>query len=336
VADCNHLCHDDQLLNSWDILETQSRYCIIADIRMRIGVLSRNQSLYSTRRIVQAARMRGHSVNVIDTMSVPVKIGFGHSNVPPHPLPDVEAIVPRIGTSITFYGLAVVRQFESLGVVTTATARAIARSRDKLHSLQVMSKSGLPIPSTTIVTEADDIRPAIELAGGLPVIVKLIRGTQGRGVFMATEVRTVEAILKVLQRAKEQMLVQEFVKESSGTDIRIIVVGNRCVAAMKRTAAEGEFRSNLHRGGTAEPFVLDQHTRILAARAAQVHGLGVAGVDLMQSVRGPLLLEVNSSPGLQGIEETTKVDVASEIVRFLEGEERKQKHQRQQRRKRKL
>jgi ribosomal protein S6--L-glutamate ligase len=280
--------------------------------------------------------MRGHSVNVIDTLSVPVKIGFGQAAVTPQSLPDVEAIVPRIGTSITFYGLAVVRQFETRGVVTTATARAIARSRDKLHSLQVMSQSGLPIPSTTVVTEPEDILPAIELAGGLPVVVKLIRGTQGRGVFMATEMRTVEAILKALQRAKEQMLVQEFVRESSGTDIRIIVVGNRCVAAMKRTAAEGEFRSNLHRGGTATPFVLDQHCRILAAKAARVHELGVAGVDLMQSARGPLLLEVNSSPGLQGIEETTKVDVASEIVRYLEGEERKQRHQRQQRRKRKL
>lgn len=304
--------------------------------KMRIGVLSRNESLYSTRRIVQAARMRGHSVSVIDTLSVPVKIGLGKMAVASETLPEVEAIVPRIGTSITFYGLAVVRQFETLGVVTTATAQAIARSRDKLHSLQIMSKSGLPIPSTTIVTEPEDIRPAIEMAGGLPVIVKLIRGTQGRGVFMATEMRTVEAILKVLQRAREQMLVQEFVRESSGTDIRIIVVGNRCVAAMKRTAAEGEFRSNLHRGGTAVPFVLDQHTRLLAARAARVHGLGVAGVDLMLSARGPLLLEVNSSPGLQGIEATTKVDVASEVVRYLEGEERQQRRRRQQLRKREI
>lgn len=275
--------------------------------------------------------MRGHSVDVIDTLSVPINIRTGRAAVTSHALPDVEAIVPRIGTSITFYGLAVVRQFETLGVVTTATAQAIARSRDKLHSLQIMSKSGLPIPSTTIVTELEDIQPAIEMAGGLPVIVKLIRGTQGRGVFMATEMRTVEAILRALQRAKEQMLVQEFVKESSGTDIRIIVVGNRCVAAMKRTAADGEFRSNLHRGGTAVPFVLDQQTRLLAARAARVHGLGVAGVDLMQSTRGPLLLEVNSSPGLQGIEETTKVDVASEVVRYLESEERKQRRRRQQR-----
>jgi ribosomal protein S6--L-glutamate ligase len=298
---------------------------------MRIGILSRNQSLYSTRRIVQAARMRGHSVVVVDTLTVPINIGVGRAAVSSHTLPDVEGIVPRIGTSITFYGLAVVRQFETLGVVTTASAQAIARSRDKLHSLQIMSKSGLPIPSTTIVTEHEDIQPAIELAGGLPVIVKLIRGTQGRGVFMATEMRTVEAILRVLQRAKEQMLVQEFVKESSGTDIRIIVVGNRCVAAMKRTAAEGEFRSNLHRGGTAVPFVLDQHTKLLAARAARVHGLGVAGVDLMQSARGPLLLEVNSSPGLQGIERTTKVDVASEVVRYLESEEKRQRRRRQQR-----
>ncbi len=301
---------------------------------MRIGILSRNRRLYSTRRLAQAARMRGHHVYVIDTLNVPVRVGRNPVAVPSQPLPEVEAIVPRIGTSITFYGLAVVRQYETKGIVTTATSSAIARSRDKLHSLQIMGSSGLPIPNTTVVSDPADIWNAIQIAGGLPVIIKVIRGTQGRGVFLATEMHTVESIFHSLRRAKEQMLIQEFITEARGTDIRVIVVGNRCVASMKRTATEGEFRSNLHRGGTAKPIKLDSNTRILASRAAQVHGLGVAGVDLLLSDRGPLLLEVNSSPGLEGIENTTSQDVATEIIRFVEWEEKKQKHHLRQNRKR--
>jgi ribosomal protein S6--L-glutamate ligase len=198
----------------------------------------------------------------------------------------------------------------------------------------MMSKSGLPIPKTTVVTDLDDIWPAIHIAGGLPVIIKLIRGTQGRGVYLATQMKTVETILKTVHRLKEQVLVQEFIKESHGTDIRIIVVGNMCVAAMRRTAAKGDFRSNLHRGGSALPVSLDQTSKQLATRAAQAHGLGVAGVDIIYSARGPLLLEVNSSPGLEGIEATTKVDIAGEIVRYLEREEKKMRHKRRQKRKR--
>jgi ribosomal protein S6--L-glutamate ligase len=278
--------------------------------------------------------MRGHSVRVIDTLQVPVKIGVRKGELSDSHLPAVDAIIPRIGTSITFYGLAVVRQFESMGVITTAPSSAIARSRDKLHSLQMMSKSGLPIPKTTVVTDLDDIWPAIHIAGGLPVIIKLIRGTQGRGVYLATQMKTVETILKTVHRLKEQVLVQEFIEESRGTDIRIIVVGNRCVAAMRRTAAKDDFRSNLHRGGSAVPVSLDHISKQLATRAAQAHGLGVAGVDIVNSTRGPLLLEVNSSPGLEGIETTTKVDIASEIVRYLEREEKKMRHKRRQKRKR--
>jgi ribosomal protein S6--L-glutamate ligase len=278
--------------------------------------------------------MRGHSVRVIDTLQVPVKIGARKGELSDSHLPAVDAIIPRIGTSITFYGLAVVRQFESMGVITTAPSSAIARSRDKLHSLQMMSKSGLPIPKTTVVTDLDDIWPAIHIAGGLPVIIKLIRGTQGRGVYLATQLKTVETILRTVHRLKEQVLVQEFIEESRGTDIRIIVVGNMCVAAMRRTAAKGDFRSNLHRGGSALPVSLDQTSKQLATRAAQAHGLGVAGVDIVHSTRGPLLLEVNSSPGLEGIESTTKVDIASEIVRYLEREEKKMRHKRRQKRKR--
>lgn len=301
---------------------------------MRIGILSRNKHLYSTRRLVQASRMRGHRVHIIDTLDVPVRVGRGPIAIPIQPLPEVDAIVPRIGTSITFYGLAVVRQFEANDIVTTATSRAIARSRDKLHSLQIMGDSGLPIPSTTVVSTPEEIWNAISLAGGLPVIIKVIRGTQGRGVFLANEMHTVESILHSLRGAKEQMLIQEFIREARGSDIRVIVVGNRCVASMLRTAAAGEFRSNLHRGGTATPIKLDQNTRILASRAAQVHGLGVAGVDLIQSKRGPLLLEVNSSPGLEGIERATKEDIATEIIRFLEREEKKKMHRNRQKRKR--
>ncbi len=302
---------------------------------MKICILSRNRALYSTRRLTQAARLRGHRVQVLDTLKVPVRVGYSPTSGPARELFDIEAIIPRIGASITFYGLAVVRQLESKGIVTSATSRGIARSRDKLRSLQVMNDSGLPIPSTTVVAHPGDIWPAIQVAGGLPVIIKLIRGTQGRGVFLVKEAKTVETVLKTVHRLKEQVLIQEYIKESHGTDIRIIVVGNRCVAAMQRTAAEGEFRSNLHRGGTAKEIFLDQETKDLAVRAAKAHGLGVAGVDIVQSSRGPLLLEVNSSPGLEGIETSTKVDVAGEIIRYLEREvKRSRQHHRQKRKNR--
>ncbi len=220
---------------------------------MKIALLSRNPRLYSTRRLAQAARSRGHPLTIIDTLHVPVQVGTGSKSSPIQPLPNVDAIIPRIGTSITFYGLAVVRQFEAKGVITTATSEAIARSRDKLHSLQIMNSNGLPIPNTTVVSDPEDALQAIQTAGGLPVILKLIRGTQGRGVFLAREMHTVTSVLRTVHRASEQMLVQEYIKESSGSDIRVIVVGNRCVAAMQRTASHGDFRSNLHRGGTASP-----------------------------------------------------------------------------------
>jgi ribosomal protein S6--L-glutamate ligase len=293
---------------------------------MKIGILSRNPSLYSTRRLAQAARMRGHHVKILDTLSMPVQVGLNPVSSLDLSIPELDAIVPRIGPTITFYGLAVVRQFESTGVITTASSEAIARSRDKLHSLQVMSRSGLPTPNSTIVSSPNDIWSAIEIAGGLPVIIKVISGTQGRGVFLATAMHTVQSILRSIRSTQEQIIIQEFIKESKGTDIRVIVVENRCVAAMRRQASAGEFRSNLHRGGTATPVELDEHTRDLARKAAQVHGLGFAGVDLVQSKRGPLVLEVNSSPGLEGIEKTTQVDIAAEVMLYLEREERKKQH----------
>ncbi len=307
---------------------------------MKIGILSRNRSLYSTQRLVNAAQENGHVVSVIDTMSVVVEVGVKYRkdtsgkvvtpiassvrtgrgipiNSISH-LPQVDAIIPRIGTSITQYGLAVVRQFETIGVLTTANSRAIAQSRDKLHSLQVMSQAGLPTPRTAVVNHPSALYSAIHAVGGAPVVIKLIHGTQGRGVLLVPNLATAAVVLDKLRGAKRQALVQEFIEEARGKDLRIIVVGNRCVAAMTRIANDGEFRANLHLGGSAVPMTLDEQTKQLALDAARAHGLSVAGVDIIQSNRGPLLLEVNSSPGLEGIENVTKIDVASEIIQFLE------------------
>ncbi|MCA9973826.1 MAG: RimK family alpha-L-glutamate ligase [Anaerolineales bacterium] len=297
---------------------------------MRIGILSRNRKLYSTRRLVQAAHARGHSVAVIDTMTVTLEMGMPPSDddlmhtlrhgiiTRTVPLPEVDAIIPRIGTSITPYGLAVVRQFEGRGVLTTATAEAIACSRDKLHSSQLMSQANLPIPRTAVTSHPEGLFAAIHAVGGLPVIIKSSRGTQGRGIVLAHNLKTAAAAVAQLRQAGRQALVQEFVAEAAGKDLRLIVVGDRCVAAMQRTAVQGEFRANLHLGGTAVTVPIDAETNRLAVAAAQVHGLDVTGVDIIQSQRGPLLLEVNSSPGLEGIERTTSVDIAAQIILFLE------------------
>ncbi len=307
---------------------------------MRIAVLSRNSSLYSTRRLVQSARARGHDVTVIDTLAVAVEVGLaleGRSRpklITRGPLglmrtghiPEVDAIIPRIGSSITFYGLAVVRQFEALGVLTTAVAPAIACSRDKLSSLQRMSRAGLPIPRTAVIAQPSALFSAVHAVGGVPVVIKLIRGTQGKGVVLARNLATAAAVLQKVHKARRQALVQEYLAESRGCDTRVIVVGDRCIAAMERTAGEGEFRANLHRGGSAIPITLDPDSSRLAIAAAKTHGLAVAGVDLIQSKRGPLLLEVNSSPGLEGIEGVTEVDIAGEIISFLEKAERRQRH----------
>lgn len=300
---------------------------------MRIGILSRNPALYSTRRLAQAVRDRGHQAQVIDTTAVAVHLGaadnrpagpellvsdpIGLAGVVP--LPALDAVIPRIGTSVTFYGLAVVRQFETAGVITTASSDAIARSRDKLHSLQVMIQAGLPIPRTAVIARPEALFAAVNAVGGLPAVVKLIRGTQGRGVLLAHHLATVGAMLRRAEELQQQAIIQEFIAEAEGCDLRIIVVGDRCVAAMERRAPDGDFRANLHGGGTATPVTLDKATAALAVAAARAHGLGVAGVDLLRSRRGPLLLEVNSSPGLEGIEKATGVPVAEAIVEYLEG-----------------
>ncbi|MCA9932955.1 MAG: RimK family alpha-L-glutamate ligase [Ardenticatenaceae bacterium] len=297
---------------------------------MKIGILSRNPKLYSTRRLAQAARARGHQTWVVDTLRVVVEIG-----TPPLPdvgvkvltgmilqraqhLPPFDAVIPRIGMSITQQGLAVVRQFEVHGVQTTATSEAIACSRDKLHSLQLMVDAELPVPKTAVISQPEGLFTAIQAVGGLPVVLKATRGTQGQEVLLAHNLTTADQVVTRLRRLGRQVLVQEFIAEAAGKDVRVIVVGGRCVAAMERTATAGDFRANLHRGGTAVSIEPTPDMRALAVRAAQIHGLHVAGVDMLQSERGPLLLEINSSPGLEGIEQATGVDVAGEIVQFLE------------------
>lgn len=296
---------------------------------MKIGILSRNHNLYSTRRLRQAAYACGHEAIVIDTMSVAVEMGITEtasqikllypSLIPRTTyLPPVDAIIPRIGASITPHGLSVVRQFEAQNVRTTATAAAIASSRDKLHSLQIMDRASLPIPKTAIIAQLDGLFMAIQAVNGLPVILKSSQGTQGHEVILAHDLKTAQAAFLRLRRLGPQVLVQEFIAEAAGKDTRVIVIGNRCVAGMQRIAASGEFRANLHLGGTAAPITLDKDTEALALAAARAHNLSVAGVDLIHAKRGLLLLEVNSSPGLQGVEQVTQVDIATQIITFLE------------------
>ncbi len=234
------------------------------------------------------------------------------------PWPPLDAVIPRIGTSVTFYGLAVVRQFEAAGVFSAVSADAIARSRDKLHSLQVMAQAGLPIPRTAVVARPEALLAAVDAVGGLPAVVKLIRGTQGRGVLLAEHMATIAAMLQRAEELNQQAILQEYIAEAAGRDLRVIVVGNRPVAAMERHAPPGDFRANLHQGGSATAVTLDRATAALAVAAARAHGLAVAGVDLLLSRRGPLLLEVNSSPGLEGVEKATGEDVATAIVAYVE------------------
>ena len=306
---------------------------------MKIGILSRNRSLYSTRRLVQTGRMRGHDMKIIDTTTVAVEMGLapngnqikivlqpGHqasrwgtiSNKVQYIQP-LDAIIPRIGTSITEYGLAVVRQLEQQTVVTTASSEGIAQSRDKLRSLQLLVQHGLPVPKTAVIAQPASLFSAIQSVGGTPVIIKLIQGTQGKGVILARNLATAAAVMSKIQSAKRQALIQEFIAESAGKDWRLIVVGDQCVAAMERQAVtQGEFRSNLHLGGTAVSITPDEETVRLAVAATKAHGLHLAGVDIVPSKRGPLLLEINSSPGLEGIEQVTGVDVAGHIISYLE------------------
>ena len=286
---------------------------------MKLGILSRRASLYSTRRLAEAAAARGHEVRVFDylrcTMNITSRkpqIVLGGETL------RFDAVIPRIGATHTFYGTAVVRQFEMMGVFSANRSEAISRSRDKLRSLQLLSRQGIGLPVTGFAHSTKDIDGLIEIVGGAPLVVKLLEGTQGVGVVLAETRKAAESVISAFRQLDANILVQEYIKEARGTDIRAFVVGGRVIAAMQRAAPAGEFRANLHRGATAEAVKLTPEERRTAVRAAKTMGLDVAGVDLLRSGHGPVVLEVNSSPGLEGIEKATGVDVATKIVAFVE------------------
>ncbi len=290
---------------------------------MKIAILSRGRRLYSTRRLRETAQARGHEARVLDTLDFSIEVERGSPRLyyRNKPLSSYDAVIPRIGASITFFGSAVVRQFEQMGVFCVNPSHAISVSRDKLRALQVLSRHHVGIPRTLFVRHSKEILPGIERMGGPPVVVKLQEGTQGVGVILADTTKVAEAVIETLSGpAKMSVLLQQFVKESRGRDVRAFVVGNRVVAAMRRIASGDEFRSNIHRGGRAEAVELDAEYERVAVHAAQIMGLRVAGVDLLEGAEGPVLMEVNSSPGLEGIESATGVDVAGEIVRLIEDE----------------
>ncbi len=286
---------------------------------MRVLVLSRAPQSYSTRRLRMAAKERGHRVQVLDTLRFSLLLEQGSPEIfyRGRRVRVADAVVPRIGASISHFGTSVVRQFQQMNVFVANTANAITNARDKLRSLQILSKYDIGIAPTSFVRGRDDILPAIERVGGAPVIIKLLEGTQGVGVILAETQKVAEAIIETLQGAKQNVLIQKFVAESKGRDVRAIVVGDRVVASMRRVAQGTEFRANIHRGGKAEPIELPEDYRFAAVRAAQILGLRVAGVDLLESATGPQLIEVNSSPGLKGIETATGIDVAGAIVDYV-------------------
>jgi ribosomal protein S6--L-glutamate ligase len=289
---------------------------------VKIAVLSRGPRLYSTKRLRQAAERRGHSVRVLDTLRFAMVVTENEPDLVYRGkrLGHYDAVIPRIGASITFFGCAVVRQFEQMGVFSLSSANAISISRDKLRSLQVLSRHDLGLASTAFVRQREDVLPMVDELGGAPVIIKLLEGTQGVGVILADSPKIAQAIIETLQSAKQNVLIQSFVRESSGRDIRAFVVGGRVVAAMRRVAQGDEFRSNVHRGGRTEAVELDEAYTHTAIRAAQVMGLRVAGVDMLESEDGPKIMEVNSSPGLEGIEKATGIDVADAIIEHVEEE----------------
>jgi ribosomal protein S6--L-glutamate ligase len=289
---------------------------------VKLAILSRAPRAYSTQRLRTAALDRGHDVKVLNTL----RFGIDLSGKEPDlqfrgkQLSDYDAVLPRIGNSITYFGTAVVRQFEQMDVYTPNTAYGISNSRDKLRATQILSKHGIGMPATTFVRDRADVIPAIERVGGAPVVIKLLEGTQGIGVILAPDIKVAEAIIETLQSTKQNVLIQRFVKESKGRDIRALVVGDRVVAAMRRVAQGDEFRSNVHRGGSVEPVELDAAFEEAAVRSAQIMGLKVAGVDMLEAHDGPQVMEVNSSPGLEGIETATKLDVAGAIIDYIDNQ----------------
>ena len=287
---------------------------------MNIVILSRNANLYSTDRLVEEGENRGHKIEIIDPLKCDIIIEKEKPTIyyKDRYLDYVDAIIPRIGASITFYGCAVVRQFEMMNVFTTASSEAILRSRDKLKSLQRLSKAGIGMPKTVFTNYSRDVEEVIDHVGGVPVIIKLLEGTQGLGVVLAESKNAAESVLEAFNGLEARVIVQEFIKEAKGADLRALVVDGQVVGAMKRQGKEGEFRSNLHRGGNAQIIKLSEAELSVAMKASQALKLPVCGVDMLQSDRGPLLLEVNSSPGLEGIENATGKNIAKSIINYIE------------------
>jgi len=295
---------------------------------MKIVILSRRSQIYSTRRLVEAAQERGHEALVVDPLRCYMNITSSKPEVHfrDQNLNDVDAVIPRIGASVTFYGTAVLRQFEMMGVYCTNQSVAISRSRDKLRALQIFSKKGIPMPQTGFAHSTKKADELVRLVGGAPLVIKLLQGTQGRGVILAETKKAAESVIDAFRDLNAFFLVQEFIKESAGMDIRCFVIGDKVIAAMQRVSSDGDFRANLHRGGTAQPVRISPEERKIAVAACKAMGLNVAGVDLLRGRNGPLVLEVNSSPGLEGIEKATKKDIASSVVEFIEkNSERKTK-----------
>ena len=287
---------------------------------MNIFILSRNKNLYSTSRLVEAGNKLGHNVRVVDYMRCYMNITSRKPTIfyGGESLGKVDAVIPRIGASNTFYGTAVVKQFEMMNSYCVNTSDAIANSRDKLRSLQILAEAGINMPITGFASHTKDIEGVIESVGSIPLIMKLLQGTQGQGIVLAETRKAAESVMSAFRQLDADIMVQEFIKESAGEDIRAFVVGNKVVASMKRTAPEGEFRSNVHRGGTMEKVQLTYEEEEMSVNASKILGLSIAGVDLMRSNRGPLILEVNSSPGLQGIETCSSIDVAEKIISFIQ------------------
>jgi len=287
---------------------------------MKIALLSRNRKLYSTRRLIEAAEARGHEVRVLDVLRCYMNIASHKPTIhyKSEALEGFDAVIPRIGASVTFYGTSVLRQFEMMGVYPLNESVAISRSRDKLRSMQLLARKGLGMPVTGFANKPDDVKDLIKMVGGAPLVIKLLEGTQGIGVVLAETQKAAESVIEGFMGVKANILVQEYIKEAGGADIRCLVVGGKVVAAMKRQAIPGEFRSNLHRGGSASLIRITPEERSTAVRAAAVMGLNVAGVDILRSNHGPVIMEVNSSPGLEGIETATGKDVAGLIIQFIE------------------
>jgi ribosomal protein S6--L-glutamate ligase len=289
---------------------------------MRLVILSRREALYSTRALVEAGTKRGHAVRILDTLQFDIHVSTRNPELfyQGEPVGPVDAVIPRIGASITFFGLAVVRQFEMMGVYCLNESQAIARSRDKLRCLQLLSRHEIGLPPTVYTRQAEHLADCIERVQGPPVIVKLLQGTQGTGVVLAENTMAARSVVEAFHGLDQEILIQKYIREARGSDIRALVVGRRVVAAMRRQAVAGEFRSNIHRGGTATKLRLPVDYRKTALAAARILGLRVAGVDMMESSGGPMVLEVNSSPGLEGIEKTTGIDVATAVIEHIERE----------------